>query len=294
MDIRSFLKKRKYFLRIYVFISVTIIVLIAVFSSVSYSRIRTKFFDDEVNNGIKILIQMKNNIQSIDSIVRETCISFFYDYDIRALMFLRKEDAYLESHVQTQLMRSISVNDFIHSIYVYNNNRKIYFSTSDPFYHSDIPLEETLMSLPSVPVLKPILRNIETRGTDGQKMTQQVITYCYFEQTDSSGKMDGAIIVNIKIDWILNNIYEIGEVDNRKTDDFFLVNSYGDVINEKYIDEQFDIEMQDIMASFKTDETDTGYSYLAFYDWDLYFENTSCDASTGVLRYYKCRETLDG
>ena len=158
VDIRNSLNKKKYLLRIYIFISVAMLALIMAYSTIVYSRVDTKLFNGEINNGKKILIQMKNNIESIDDIVRGICLSNFYN--MRSLMFLQEEDLLLESRAQTELIRSvITTNTFIHSVYIYNNNRKVYFSTKDPFYHEDRFLDAKLESLTTIPVLKPILRD---------------------------------------------------------------------------------------------------------------------------------------
>jgi AraC-like DNA-binding protein len=264
MGIFNSLSKRKYLLQVYTFVSVIILALMLTFSSVIYFRMEKSLVDEEISNGKKILIQMRNNIQNINDIVRNICLTNYYSNDISGLLFLKEKDSFVEINAQQKLVKSvIATNFFIHSVYIYNNNRKIYFSTSDPFYHEDKLLEKKLESRQPVPVLKPVLRNIEMVDAKGNKTIEQVFTYFYYEQTDQQGRMDGAVIVNIKLDWIYNSIKEISAVDNGKNNQIVLVNEEGELVSEKGREESLRADTKAYLTDYvkmavKTDDNSVG------------------------------------
>lgn len=255
MSIRNALGRKKYLMRIIIFISAIMLVFIIAFSGIIYFQIEKNLVEDEINNGKKILTQMKNNIMNIDNIVRSICLTNFYSDDIRSLMYLKDEDSYVEINVNQKLIRSIiTTNKFIQSVYIYNNNRKIYFSTTNPFYHEDDLLNKKIGSMSSIPVLNPVLRDIEIVDSRGVKNIEQVISYFYYEQTDQSGNMDGAVIVSIKLDWIFANINEVDSIEKNNNDWIVLISSEGELVEQKNSDRRLPSEIEKVL---KLDVTHT-------------------------------------
>lgn len=233
MKLRHFFRIRKYRTKIFVWVTFLMIVLTTVFSAVTYLNVEKIVMENEHETNQKILNQIKFNIDYINDTVKSLCLSTFYNEDIRSLMNFADEESYEEMSVISKLKNSVvASHPSVLSIYIYNNRKKTYYSTYKTFDYQDANLIKLVRSMPSVPVMKPIFRNTETYQSGDLVIYSNVLTYFMYEMTDSKNNMQGAIIVNIKLDWLINNIKSINQVSNKRLDEVFIVDENGEFIQE--------------------------------------------------------------
>jgi Response regulator containing CheY-like receiver domain and AraC-type DNA-binding domain len=185
--------------------------------------------DNEQKTSRKILYQIKTNIDLINDMVKNICLSTYNDTDIKRLMYLKGEETYEDMQRFDKLNTSvISTFNFLHSIYIYNNIKKTYYSTNVSFYYKDEELEKFIKSHGIIIRLKPYVREIDIANFN---KNEKIVSYFMYDMLDMNNVMDGAVIVNVKLEWLLNNINMINAIDKKNQDNIYLLDDNGDLIN---------------------------------------------------------------
>ncbi|RKP52999.1 AraC family transcriptional regulator [Cohnella endophytica] len=214
---------KKYFLRIFLWITFIILLIVSSFSALIYFNVERNVFKSEYKNSQKVLTQMKFNIDYLNAMIRNLTLSTYSNNDVKALMYLNDEETYEHLNVINKLNATIVGNNpFIKSIYIYNNHKKIYYSTYGDLYHKDDELVRTLKAYKTIPSLKAIVRRMEPEDRSKSE-SDSVLTYVMYETTDNENNMDGAIILNIKLDWLVDNIRTINQVDTSTHSELYIL-----------------------------------------------------------------------
>lgn len=224
-------RKRKYQTRIYAWITTVMVFLTTLFSTVVYLKVENTVFSNEYDTNQKILNQMKFNIDYMDEMVKNVCLSSYYNDDVKSLMNLTDDETFEQMSIINKLSNSVvASNSYIHSIDIYNNRKKVFYSTYNNFKYEDPDLVKLIHSYANVPVLKPILRKMETYRSGDFIKYDYVLTYFMYEMTDNYNNMNGAVIVNVKLDWLVNNIKAINSLDSKRQDEIFILDGKGEFI----------------------------------------------------------------
>ncbi|QJD84606.1 helix-turn-helix domain-containing protein [Cohnella herbarum] len=218
-------REKKYWLRIFLWIACVILLIVCSFSALIYYSVERKVFQGEYENSQKILSQMKYNIDYLDSTIRNLTLSTYSNNEIKALMYLKEDETYDHLSTINKLNSTIIANNpFLHSIYIYNNYKNVYYSTFGDLFHKDAELDQALRSYDRIPTLKAIVRKLKVSdGTDPNYMT--VLSYIMYENVDSRNGMDGAVILNIKLDWLVNNIRALNGTDSGASSFLYILDS---------------------------------------------------------------------
>ncbi|MFC3788902.1 helix-turn-helix domain-containing protein [Paenibacillus sp. GCM10012307] len=178
----------------------------SLFSALIYYSVERKVFHSEYENSQKILSQMKYNIDYLDTTIRNLTLSTYGNNEVKALMYLKEDETYDQLSTINKLNATIIANNpFLHSIYIYNNYKDIYYSTFGDLFHADAELNEALNSYDRIPALKAIVRKLKISDEPEPKFIT-VMSYIMFENMNEQNRMDGAVILNVKMDWLVNNI----------------------------------------------------------------------------------------
>ncbi|MCY9657883.1 AraC family transcriptional regulator [Paenibacillus chondroitinus] len=225
MKITKKLGSKKYLARIYLWFASLILLVTAILSSVVYYNVQEKVFDNEYKNSRKLLAQTKYNMEYLDNMVRNLILSTYNNNDVRALMYLNDNETFDYMNVINKLKSAVVwSNSFVQSVYIYNNNKQNYYSTYGQFIHKDIELEKLLQAHGgSIQPLKPIVRNMDVSLDASHVQMEKVLTYVMYELTDEQGRMDGAVILNIKLEWLFNNIKAINNVEMEQLSKMFIL-----------------------------------------------------------------------
>ncbi|MZQ84845.1 helix-turn-helix domain-containing protein [Paenibacillus sp. 5J-6] len=225
MKMAKKLGSKKYLARIYLWFAALILLVTAILSSVLYYNVQEKVFDNEYKNSRKLLAQTKYNIEYLDNMVRNLILSTYNNNDVRALMYLNEDETFDYMNVINKLKSSVVwSNSFVQSVYIYNNNKQNYYSTFGQFIHKDVEWEKLLQARGgSIPPLKPVVRNMDVSLDSTHVQMEKVLTYVMYELTDEQGRMDGAVILNIKLEWLFNNIKAINNVEVEQLSKMFIL-----------------------------------------------------------------------
>jgi len=222
--IRLFWEK-KYLLRIFMWITCVILLIVLSFSALVYVNVERKVFKSEYENSQKVLSQIRYNIDFMDTTIRNLTLSTYSNNDVKALMYLNDEETYENLSILNKLNASVvSNNPFLNSIYIYNNHKNVYYTTFGDMYRKDESLERLLAAYSRIPALKAIVRDMEVGSTtDGKPKKETVISYIMYETVDERNRMDGAVILNIKLDWLADNVREMNRIDATTHSEVYIV-----------------------------------------------------------------------
>lgn len=225
MKITKKLGAKKYLARIYLWFASLILLVTAILSSVVYYNVQEKVVDNEFKNSRKLLAQTKYNIEYLDNMVRNLLLSTYNNNDVRSLMYLNEDETFDYMNVINKLKSSVVwSNSFVQSVYLYNNNKQNYYSTFGQFIHKDMEWEKVLQAHGgSIPPLKPIIRDMDVSLDSQHVQKEKVLTYVMYELTDEQGRMDGAVILNIKLEWLFNNLKAINNVEADQLSKMFIL-----------------------------------------------------------------------
>ncbi|TVX94921.1 helix-turn-helix domain-containing protein [Cohnella terricola] len=223
-------REKKYWLRIFLWIACVILLIVCSFSALIYYSVERKVFQSEYENSQKILSQVKYNIDYLDSTIRNMALSTYGNNETKALMYLTEDETYDHLSTINKLNATVIANNpFLHSIYIYNKHKNVYYSTFGDLFHADAELDQALKSYDRIPALKAIVRKLPlSAGPDAKSIT--VMSYVMYENVDDRNRMDGAVILNIKLDWIVNNIRAISGNDTGTSSFLYILDSANQLI----------------------------------------------------------------
>lgn len=259
VKIKRIIKIKKFKTRIFFWITSIMIISTIIFSTVIYLNVENTVLGNEYESSLKILNQMKFNIEFLDEMVKNICLSTYYNEDGRALMNFIGEETYDQMSIINKFSNSIvASNPYIQSIYIYNNRKKVYYSTYNSFKYEDPDLIKLIQSNVDIPVLKPVFRRTETYHSGDMIKYSNVLTYFMYELKDNQNNMQGAVIINIKLDWLIDNIKIINMVNNKRQDEIFILDKNGefiqDSINLSTENVEFEKYIKGLYSSRATDE----------------------------------------
>lgn len=221
-----------YFTKMVLWISVAILLLIVALSAVVYINAQKLLVKNEYASNQKILYQVKYNMAFMDETIANLCKSLYLNSDVSAVMFAKLEDMVDVANRLNKVTSSItSTNPYIHSITIYNRTLDQTYNAGSPVFFQDELLDAVYDTdqLPSK--MKPIFRNIR-KLVNGETRPEHVFSYMMYETSQDDQKPDGVIIVNVRSEWLLNNIAQINMIDKRKGDGIFILDRFGEYLND--------------------------------------------------------------
>ena len=229
MRLKDLVHRKKYLTRIYLWVTFLIIAAILTLSTVILVKVEDSVLSKEYQSNQLVLSQMKFNINFMDEMIRNLCLSTYYRSDVQNLMNANGEPTYDDMNTINQLHNTIvQSNPYVLSIYVYNNRTKLYYSTFNSFIYVDAGLDRIIKSFDTIPVLRPIVRRTMTYHVRDLVEYSNVVTYFMYEMTDSNRTMNGAVIVNIKLDWLVDNIRTIDAANSNSRNQVFILDDEGE------------------------------------------------------------------
>ncbi|HHV98874.1 MAG TPA: helix-turn-helix transcriptional regulator [Clostridiaceae bacterium] len=208
---RGILAKKKYFGRLLIWLTAVISLIVIVFTITTYLIAHQIFMKNEFETSNKILNQLKFNIEFIDKTIKASSKSLFLNPGVSYIMNSSQGSIEM-SELYSKLIGTTSsvmmANNYIHSICVYNSVNEQYYYTGKSLYFDDKELKELIEDYPNIPKQKPILRKIAYEYGKKQEY-ENVLTYIMYETTGPLKKIDSALIINARPEWILDNISAI-------------------------------------------------------------------------------------
>jgi AraC-like DNA-binding protein len=144
----------------------------------------------------------------MDNTFKSLCYSFYTLAEVRTVMFLKEPDTYENCYSQLERLQRIQLqNSFIYSVQIYNYDKDVFYSTKNNL-REDVSIRKILTDHGAVPRLKPILRQLDNNGVD-----IFVLSYFMYDMLNEDGCMNGALVINIQLNWLLSNIQKVNMME---------------------------------------------------------------------------------
>lgn len=226
-------KQRRYLRKIYQWIALAMLLPLISFAVIAFVNVEKAVLDNEYQANKKILYQVKYNINFMDDMIVNSVLSMYYNPEISPLIFNKDVDFTELLNEMIKIKSSIvSVNPFIHSIYLYNSHTKTYFTTLEDLLFKDINFEALLHSKQELPKLKAIPRKIEYNIEKDKKRYENVVTYLMYDFKGEFNQPEGALIVNASTEWLLNSIKQINMVDENRENQIMILDDSGGIVGQ--------------------------------------------------------------
>lgn len=238
-----FLLPNGIFQRMFLWITVAIVILLSTLSAILYIYYNRTSVEMIKQANLKALSQISYSIDYMNENARNFVFSIIGDPFVTHAMYGDEFD-WGESYSDLgRLKQLVNTNSFIHSMYIYNRKLAMFvpiMGTSDGEVGPtlDIGLQEFIDSYSeTAPKFVPIPRQISVdTSSAGSSLpqTSKVYTYVAYEHFSAARGIEGAVIVNVKADYLKAMIHSLDEsagqdeVDGSMT---FIVDADGVVVS---------------------------------------------------------------
>ncbi|MFD0672681.1 AraC family transcriptional regulator [Cohnella sp. GCM10027633] len=218
---------KAYYVRMVLWISIAILLIIIALSSVVYINSQKLLVKNEYASNQKILYQVKYNMAFMDDAISSLCKTLYLNSDVGAVMYAKQEDMVDVANRLNKVTSSItSTNPYIHSLTIYNRNLDQAYNAGSPIFFEDQLIGDLYRSDNVPPKMKPIFRDIR-KLVNRESQPENVFSYLMYETSAEDLKPEGVIIINVRAEWLLDNIRQINMIDQRKGDNIFLLDESG-------------------------------------------------------------------
>ncbi|MBB6672507.1 AraC family transcriptional regulator [Cohnella nanjingensis] len=181
-----------------------VVLLAAVASTLVLGQVQRRLLDGESTNSRKTVAQVRYHLSEMDRLMKNLSVLLYADHDVRALMYLSGEETYEHLSVLNKLNATyMKSHPYLQSIFIYNPIKQKFYSTSGRLSDRDASWERLLQSGERLPALKPFIRDLNATGDALSPNPVRVVTYAMYGKLDPQGRMDGAVIVNLRMDGLL-------------------------------------------------------------------------------------------
>ncbi len=267
MKIAGTLRSKTYLKRIFLYTTTAIFLLVIVFSFVIYYNTEKNMIESNYRSSREVLHQMNYNIGFVDEIVRNQCMSVFFNKDIVSVMYgdWSEEDIYEVISKVARLQTNVLIfNPIIHSIYIYNSRQEVYYTTFKELFFKDIILEEMLQSTHSLPRLKPVARRLVSEDSRGNPVEEKVLTYFMYENYANS-RLGGMVVMNVRFDWFFDNLKQINQANSDGRDSIFILTREGEPVFKQSGEDTLDEELRQSLVRELGGNTGEGEDRMGFF-----------------------------
>ncbi len=256
---------KRYLTRIYLWVTIVTFCIVTVFSLVIYFNTERIVSDNEHQSNKKILYQSKYFIDYIDDTISSSCLSLFMHKSVQHILNTSAIDYAVLSSYINDINTFFALNSFIESAYIYNKYSDNYYSIrGEIMYDNDI--RDYLSQFTIVPKLKPLLREISVYNTGNRDIVKNVLTYIMYDSAYSGNQMDSALIVNVDSNWLFNSIKMFSQMDEKKSDSVFIIDSSGKISGSSSDNEEIKKEVKNIYDKCRKQYNEKGV--------DMYFSKS--------------------
>ena len=216
----QWLRSRIYLLRI--LLSFMLVVLMLVGSSILfYYNSQSKVLAMQADSDRKLLTQINYNIENMNNIIQTLAMSVYYDNDLVAL---KSGSDFLQSLTKLEkLNQLVTFSPFLHSIVIYNGKQDRFFSSTNHNLDNEQMIKQVGQMLNEGKAL-PKLQLFPVRY--GSKQEEQLLTFVMYDGASANG----LLLLNIKPEWLLNNLNTLNRLAERQNNAILLINQEGNLL----------------------------------------------------------------
>jgi len=203
-------RKRRYLASIYLWIGLAMALMLALFALLSVSAVRGTVRDSLLESDRKLFAQIRYQIVTMDTILRNLDKGIFTSADAGYLMYAPDPDVFEATIRLARMKRSIlSVYPFVHSFHVYNRKADLLYSSYSGMYTPDAFLQDLVRSGAPIPILVPLYRLYDNQSLNPATRYDRVFTYAIHDSGVGDETPQGAVFLNIREEWVLDTLRQI-------------------------------------------------------------------------------------
>lgn len=254
---------RKYLLRTVLTIALSAVILLLVSGWTIYANSEKTVLRVQEEANAKVLTQVNYNIDYMNEIVRNLAVTLFFDTESVYLLNNRAMDKFNFYQKIMRLEKVVNTSAFLDSILVYNANTDCYYSTRFSMSCTDDGLggivDRYLQEhLESVPKLEFIPLRSQAKGTEPDRI--DMFSYMMYE-THPGEKRFSKLILNVKPEWLFDNIHMINELGKQAESGIFILDRQGRSLQAG---RTFPFDLSAIAPKIREQREQTGASFGSF------------------------------
>jgi Response regulator containing CheY-like receiver domain and AraC-type DNA-binding domain len=236
MNIKNFRKSQRMFMNILLAITCSIVMTALILSTVlhyNYENILVNFIN---NSNLKLLSQTSNSLSYINEAAINSGISLLMNNDAKYMLYNNSSDEFLLSNCFERIIKTVNTIPYIHSVYLYNDTRNIYYSTSmTPINSQDEFIDRELVNYINNTTesnIKLLPRKIPA-SYPPDSVFKNVYTYIFYDRAITGSAKKDAIILNLKTDWLTNEFQLLNTSDDSNNyikNNLFIINTNGVIV----------------------------------------------------------------
>ena len=233
---KLFNPSRAFFLKIVISLVLFCVLIISVISFILNDNDRKCGLGIVNEANTNMLSQISFSENYMHDTAKTFAFSLFFNDQFLPLLYAQTED-YDDDIIQLRHVASaVDLAPFVHSVYFYNqfldkyvSTWKSTFGTSKTFFDQEIV--ERMSNLSDRDRAVPILRKMPINEDLVNQLYVNVYTYIIYDTPDVNKGVKGAVIVNIKSDYLTELIASMNSKTVLKDSQTFIINQQGHVVN---------------------------------------------------------------
>lgn len=212
-------KSRKYLFQLLLSISVLMVIFLTVSSTLLYYNSEKKMLQMQQQADLKVLSQIKYNIDNLNETVKNIAVSTYLDPDV---VYLSNASSIAKGELAMKLNRlekMVSTSMFLQSITIYNANMGCYYSTISSLDCKDDGMNGALNDYINKQKEIPLLTFIPISS---EEMAAPVFSMFIYEQMTGS-----KLIVTLKPSWLFDNINHMNKVSSEQQGTILVTDKWG-------------------------------------------------------------------
>lgn len=227
MRIKRHNKDSKLYMKIFIAITLSIVLTMLVLSTVLYVNFEKIALKQLYLANVNSLEQVSNEVAIMSNTASTISNQIYQDITISKLLYYTKADIYDLSPAMRQLTNYRLSLPFLDSIYVYNSNTDTIYTDAGnrgeiQSFSSEFTDKEVVNCISNYKNYKPYIP-IFRKYKDDSGTEKYFYTFILYDMLTGS-KLNGAIVTNVSADWINNVINNENNSDGGST---FIINSKG-------------------------------------------------------------------
>jgi AraC-like DNA-binding protein len=258
-------KSRKYLQRILLTVTLLMVIFLTVFSFASYYNSESTVLNVQEEANRKFLYQLEYNIEYMNELVKNLATATYFDSQIIPLLYPEPIEIFEIIQKINRLEKIVYSTTFLKSIVVYNQITDTFYSTdSGTGTHNDPDvsmLKAYIQEHRNIPKLKLVpIRMTKEDSTD--KSSISIFSSFIYELRPGQNMMDGALIFNIKTEWLFDNIKALNGIGIANGNQIYISDNNGDIFTPVLGQGDYREEIKEILTQRPILPQDTVDSFV--------------------------------
>ncbi|MFC9707461.1 AraC family transcriptional regulator [Paenibacillus sp. NPDC056933] len=224
---------QKVFTRIWIGVIISTVATLLVAASILYVNYNRIALRQVYRTDMNSLTQTSREVSKMTETAKSLSYQIYQDYTISSLLLYSKPSIYEVTSAMRQLDNYRMSLPFIESIYVYNSKSNDFFISSNEVRNGQQSMTEIddqgitsiLERFHEYKPFVPIPRTYQVGSTEATEVSSY--TYLCYDTINDNAKLNYAVIVNIKDDWLSPNMNSVDQPGNA-----FIINEKGQLLSE--------------------------------------------------------------